>query len=48
MKKINWLKVVEGVALVVGVGVTITQGIIADRKLDNKITEQLAERLENK
>ena len=48
MKKINWLTVVEGAALVVGLGVSIVQGIVADKKLDNKIAEKLAETLENK
>lgn len=48
MKKINVLKVIEVATLVVGVGVTITQGYIADKKLDNKVAEKLAEALENK
>lgn len=48
MKKINWLTVVEVVALAAGFGVSIVQGIVADKKLDNKIAEQLAEALENK
>jgi phage gp29-like protein len=47
--KINVLKVVEGVALLVGVGVSIAQGWVADKKLDIKIDEKLAAKaLENK
>lgn len=47
--KINVLKVVEGVALLVGVGVGIAQGWVADKKLDIKIDEKLAAKaLENK
>lgn len=46
--KINVLKIVEGVALLVGVGVSIAQGYVADKKLDIKIDEKLAERLADK
>lgn len=48
MNKINWLKIVEGLVVVAGFGVSIAQGVIADKKLDDKITEKLAEALENK
>lgn len=49
MKEIKWLKVIEVLALVTGVGVSIAQGYVADKKLDNKIDEKLAEKaLENK
>lgn len=48
MKKINWLTVLEAATFVVGFGVSIAQGIVADKKLDNKIAEKLAETLENK
>lgn len=49
MKKFNALKVIEGIALLVGVGVSIAQGYVADRKLDIKIDEKLAAKaLENK
>lgn len=48
MKKINWLKIAEGVVVAVGFGVSLAQGIIADKKLDNKVAEKVAEALENK
>ena len=48
MKKINWLNIAEVLVVAVGFGVSIAQGVIADKKLDNKIAEQLAEALENK
>ena len=48
MKKINVLKIIEGVTLLAAVGVSIAQGYVADKKLDNKVAEKLAEALENK
>lgn len=48
MKKINVLTIIEGVALLVGVGVSIAQGYVADKKLDIKVAEKVAEALENK
>lgn len=46
--KIDALKIVKVAALVVGVGVSIAQSWIADKELDNKVAEKLADALENK
>lgn len=48
MKKFNALKLVEGLALVAAVGVSIAQSWVADKKLDAKVVEKVAEALENK
>lgn len=46
--KINWLKVAEGIVMGVTVAAGIAQAVIADKKLDNKIAEEVAKALENK
>lgn len=46
--KVNLLKVAEVVTLVAAVGVSIAQGIVADKKLDIKVAEEVAKALENK
>ena len=48
MKKINVLTVIEVVTLIAGVGVSLAQGYVADKKLDTKVAEKVAEALENK
>lgn len=46
--KVNVLKVVEIVTFAAAVGVSIAQSIVADKKLDIKVAEEVAKHLENK
>ena len=46
--KFNALKVAEVLAFAAAVGVSIAQGVVADKKLDIKVAEKVAEALENK
>ena len=46
--KFDALKAIKIAALVVGVGVSIAQSYVADKELDAKVAEKLAEALENK
>ena len=44
----NGLKIAKLVVQVVGIGVTIATTIIANKELDTKITEKVAEALKDK
>lgn len=46
--KIDAMKIVKVAVTVLGVGVTLAQAYFADKDLDNKVTEKVAEALENK
>ena len=46
--KFDALKVIKYAALAVSVGVAIAQNYVADKELDAKVAEKLAEALENK
>ena len=45
--KINVMKVVKVVATVAGIGVTLVQGYLADKDLDQKVADKVAKALEN-
>ena len=45
---INAMKIIKIVVTVAGVGVTLAQGYLADKDLDKKVAEKVAEALENK
>ena len=46
--KINAMKIVKIAVAVAGVGITLAQAYFADKDLDNKVAEKVAEALENK
>lgn len=46
--KVNWMKV-AGVALpILGAGLSLVTNIVDDKKLDDKVTNKIAEALQNK
>lgn len=45
--KIDVMKVVKVVVTVAGVGVTLAQSYLANKELDAKVAEKVAEALEN-
>ena len=46
--KFNAMKVVKVAVTVAGVGIALAQAWFADKDLDNKVAEKVAEALENK
>ena len=45
MMALNWTKL-AGIALtLIGAGVSVANGVLEDKKLDNKVTEKVAEAL---
>lgn len=48
MSKIDGWKIAKVVLAVAGVGVTLAQGFMANRDLDEKVAEKVAEALEDK
>lgn len=46
--KIDTMKIVKIAVTVAGVGITLAQGYFADKDLDKKVAEKVAEALENK
>ena len=46
--KIDAMKIVKIAVTVAGVGITLAQSYFADKDLDKKVAEKVAEALENK
>ena len=46
--KIDAMKIVKVAVTVAGVGVALAQSFMADKELDKKVAEKVAEALENK
>jgi len=47
MAKVNWLKVGGIVLSIAGAGVSLLNDVVADKKLDEKVTNTVTEALKN-